>query len=253
MPFTLAGCTQPSAANYNPNATVWDRSCDYLFRVGENCLLFKDVTDVIDQSFTLSFSVEGNNWVFFHDFIPDFYFHTREKIFNVKNQEMFEHNSGDYGKYYEDAPKSFFIDVVFKAGEDAILETVNWISTVLDNRTDNEWDTLTHISVWNSQQHSGRIPLEKLFQDLQYDDTRRTNGQWSFNNFRNALLTRGSAFLQSIFKDFNVNQNQIGDNPWYEKDLLQDKYFVVRFEFDNSLNTNILIHDVKVQAIKSKR
>jgi len=260
----MDGCNQLSAANYNPSVTNWDYSCDYVLKVNGVCYLFKDVEDMEDNSFTLSFSVEGGNWVFFHDFIPDFYFHTREKLQNLKDQKTYQHNEGDYGVYYGQGPgeesvvKPFFIDVVFNAGEELILETVNWVSSVLEDSSDastvgSEWNTLTHISIWNSQQHTGRIALQDIFQDLQYDTSRNLNGEWSFNDFRNIVTTRGTQFLLDLFNDYALEPTMTSTKAWYEKELIQDKYIIVRFEFDNSLQKQLLLHEVSVQAIKAKR
>jgi len=266
----MLGCTHLTAQNYNPNATQWNHTCEYLIKAyvanpitgikEPVCLLFKDVEEeeMEDASFTLSYSVEGNDWVFFHDYIPDFYFQTREKLYSLKSNQMFRHNTGPYGVYYDEAPKPFFIDVVFKDKEELILETVNWISSVLSDTTDghnrgSEWDTLTHITIWNSQQHTGRIALKDIFTSLQYQTSRATNGAWSFNDFRNALLTRGVSFLQTLFKDYAVIPGMLGSKAWYDSELMQDKYFIVRFEFDNSSGKFLTLHETAVQAIKAKR
>lgn len=262
MPLT-PGCIQLSANNYNSNAYVWDYSCKYVLKKGSTCMLFEDVDDMVDKSFTLSFSIEANNWVFFHDFIPDFYFHTREKLFNSKHIFQYEHNKGNYGWYhdqhFQSTPevKPFFIDIVFNAEEDLLLETVNWISSVLEDSSDastigSEWNTLTHISIWNSQQHTGRIALQDVFKDLQYETSRNTRGQWSFNDFRNIVLTRGSQFINDLFSDYSLVA-VTGEKSWYEKELIQDKYFIVRFEFDNTLQKQLSLHDTTIQAIKAKR
>lgn len=264
------GCTHVTANNFDPNATVWDHSCVYLLKASilnsftglqePACLLFKDVEEeqMENVSFTLSYSIEGKGWTFFHDYIPDFYFHTRERLFSLKDSKLYRHNTGPFGRYYEEDPKSFFIDVVFKDKEELILETVNWISTMLSETKDNsdrgsEWNTLTHITIWNSQQHTGRIPLSSVFTNLQYQTSRAVNGAWSFNHFRNTVLTRGLPFLQNLFKDYAVIPGTTGAKAWYDADLLQDKYFIVRFEFDNSSGKFLTLHETAVQAIKAKR
>lgn len=256
------GCNQLSALNFDPLATQWDYSCIYLIKKGSQCLVFEDVANLVDNSFTLSYSVEDNNWVFFHDFIPDFYYHTREQLFNTKNQLFFEHNEGKYGEYHdldtENSIKPFFVDVVFRTDVDILLETVNWVSSVLEDKADgsdidNEWSTLTHISIWNSQQHTGRIPLKDVFKDLQYETSRKTNGAWSFNNFRNIVTSRGTQFIKDIFDNYRLDSTMTSDKSWYEKELLQDKYMIVRFEFDNSLQKQLLLHETSIQAIKAHR
>jgi len=263
------GCTHVTAQNYDSAATEWDHSCIYIFNVvpandpehNTVCLLFKDVAadSMENVSFTMSYSIEGKDWVFFHDYIPDFYFSSREKLYSLNSNNFFRHNTGAPGVFYEqETTKSFFIDVIFKDNEELILETVNWISSVFTDSPDNhikgsEWDTLTHITIWNSQQHTGRIALQEVFAYLQYETSRNVNGQWSFNDFRNALLTRGVPFLQSLFNDFAVIPGSTGTKDWYDAELMQDKYFVVRFEFDNSNGKLVTLHQTAVQAIKAKR
>lgn len=257
----MLGCTHPDAKNYNPAATVDDGSCVLLFKHKGECLSFSSYADSLltDKSFTMSYSVEGNSWVFFHDYIPDFYYHTREQLWSIKDQGLFKHNAGPYGQYYDFKKKSFFIDMVFQNGADLILQTVNWITEVINESVDNsrselEFNTLTHISIWNSQQHTGRVPLENIFKNLQYKTSRRTQGQWSFNDFRNILKERGPEFLKDIFNDYALDESKVDPNKsWYNQELMEDKYFVVRLEFDNIINKQLILHDVSVEAIKSDR
>lgn len=265
-----AGCTHITAVNFDPTATSWDHSCQYLLSVdpidgtGPYCLLFEDVEEMTDQSFTVSYSLEKDNWVFFHDYFPNIYFHTRTKLMSIGETDLFgkrlfEHNSARPGKYYEltAQPKSFFVDVIFKTDFELILDTVNWISSVLNNTSDHsargsEWYTLTHITIWNSQQHTGRIALRDIFKDLQYATSRKVNGKWSLNDFRNVLETRGSQFLGTLFEDYAL-QGTPQTKSWYDKEFLQDKYFIIRFEFDNSSDIQLALHDTSIQATKAKR
>lgn len=269
------GCTQLTAVNFDPTAQVWDYTCMYIYKIWDKsdqewkCIWFKDVprSQLEDKSFTMSYSLEGQNWVFFHDYIPDFYFHTREKLYNLKDQSFYVHNQKDiYGKYHptEEGAKDvletkpFFIDIVFKNDTEYLLETINWISSVLRNKTDtsdkdSEWNTLTHISAWNSQQHTGRIALSDVFTNLQYRTSRSTNGAWSMNDFRNIVTTRGSQFILDLFNNFNVNPTTVANKSWYEAELLQDKFTVIRFEFDNSLQKQLILHDVSIQGQKTSR
>lgn len=251
----IAGCKSPYAENFNPAATDEDYSCQYLFKSAGVCHLFEDVVPVADEdrSFTLSYSVKGDSWVFFHDYVPDLYIHTREKLYSAKNNQLYEHHAGAPGLYYGTAKKPFFIDVVFRADFDLILETVNWVTEFLQNDTDQPFKTLTHIAVWNSHQHTGRVPLDKLLTDKTLQ-TRRTRGEWSFTDFRNVLATKGTRFLQSLFKDYALDPAQAApDSAWYRKELLTDSWFCVRFEFDNTAESTVVLHETTVQALKSDR
>lgn len=212
-----------------------------------------------DTSFTLSYSIESGSWTFFHDYTPDYYFHTREQLWSIRNQVFYKHHFGVPGKYYDQTVKPFFIDVVFQANSDILLETVSWITEVIKGSLDNsdnefEWNTLTHISIWNSQQHTGRITLKDVFENLQYETDRRIQGTWTLNDFRNILKDRGTQFLMDIFKNYTlIPGTEDYNKPWYEKELLEDKYFTVRFEFDNLSQKQIILHDVSAQVIKSDR
>lgn len=253
----MQGCLNPNAINYNPLATEDDHSCQYVLTgKGGATYLFSDYKELRRTSFTLSYSIEGNAWVFFHDYLPDFYFHTREQLWTLKGNGIYKHNAGKPGVYYDGEPKPFFIDVVFKSDSDLLLETVQWITENLKDSidlsgNDQEWDTFTHISIWNSQQHSGRIALRDLpAPDQPY---RKTQGEWTFNDFRNVLGTRGVQFLLDIFYDYALDTTQTADKGFYDQEMLEDKYFVVRFEFDNQSGNQMLLHQTNIQAIKSDR
>lgn len=254
----MANCTNSAAVNYNPAATTDDGSCIYLHKVGGVCYAFQDVppASVIDRSFTLSYALEGDNWVFFHDYIPDFYFHTREKLHTIKGNKVYTHNSGPSGKYYEATPSSFFIDVVFRSQEEMILNSLNWVTEVVDRTTkaNDEFGTLSHITIWNAWQCTGRISLAQVFEALEMKNIRRTQSQWHFNDFRDLVAVRGAKVVSDLFDDFAVNTAALDpDLPWYEKKLLEDQYFVVRFEFDNSQDKVVLLHSTDADVTKSVR
>lgn len=256
----ITGCTNPAAANFDPNANSDDGSCVYVNKVNGICYAFKDAPQVQEKSFTLSWSLAGaNNWVFFHDFIPDMYFATRQQLYNLKNGQIFEHNAGVPGVYHDQSTVySFFLDVVFRSGDEKkpemTLNAINWITTVLnsDGSTD-PFETLTHITIWNSYQCSGRIPLTQVFQDLE-QEIRKTKGTWSFDDFRNQLATSGVAFLDTLFNNFAILPGVISpDLPWYEQELMEDNYFIVRFEFDNSSGQKIYLQEVNIDVNESFR
>lgn len=265
------GCTQLTAVNFDPTSTIWDYSCNYIYKIWDTvsqsykCIWFRDIenTNMKSQSFTLSYSIEAQNWVFYHDYLPDFYFHTRENLFNLKAQDNYRHHNGTFGTYHKslEGPqevKSFFIDVVFRTDSDLLLETVNWMSTVSDSAEDlstrdSEWSTLTHITIWNSQQHTGRISLSDIFKDLQYNTSRKTKGSWSMNDFRNILSSRGNQFILDLFEDYKLDTSFVSSKAWHQKELIEDKYIIVRFEFDNSVQKQLILHDTTIQAQKTNR
>lgn len=269
----MAGCTNPNAVNFDSAQTVEDYSCLYLIKHNSVCHLFKDVLpDAIeDKSFTASFSMKGNNWVFFHDYFPDLYIHTPDdQLWTVKDNAFYQHNAGKPGVYYTDAPKPFFIDLVFaseirhtlgmvgsdqfKQAGDMILNSVQWVTEYLDRGVDQPYKTLTHVAIWDSKQHTGRLPLDKVFKALKDNTSRRTQGAWSLNKFRDILQSDGSQFLLDVFKDYALDSTKVPLTiPWYNKKTLQDSWFCVRFEFDNLSGADIQVHDMIIQATKTDR
>ena len=118
---------------------------------------------------------------------------------------------------------------------------------------DQLFGTLTHISVWNSNQHSGRIALE-YNQPLEIGKVRRVQGGWAFHDFRNILINKGVVFLEDLFGDYKLLTAQADSTkPWYSKELMNDTWFCVRFEFDNISNKPVILHDVSLQAQISSR
>lgn len=251
----MVGCTNPNAVNYNPAATSEDYSCLYLFKHNGTCHLFKDFLPLAtdDKSFTLSYSLLSNAWVFFHDYIPDFYIHVRDSLYALKDNTILKFNEGNPGLFFDRLnPKPFFIDIIFAADGDMLLESVQWVSEYLAD-TEHAFNTLTHIAIWNSTQHTGRIALDQIFKNLQYDKMRRTKGAWNFDKIRDIIKTEDMQFLGNVFSDYALDITQTADLPWYRAKLLQDKWFCVRFEFDNRSAAQLVLHDTTATAQKTTR
>lgn len=250
------GCTNPAAANYDPAATGDDGSCVYVNKIGSTCYAFSEVpaASLSNKSFTLSWAVEGENWVFFHDYLPDFYFSTREQLYSLKTAKIWKHNLGPHGKYYDTAPSSFFIDIVFNNEDEITLNSVNWLTEVFSTAgVVEELTTISHITIWNSYQCSGRIPVTQ-HSALSLTGTRKTVSEFSFNEFRDILKARGGTFLADIFGNYAVDTTKIDNNQaWYDKRLMEDKYFIVRLEFDNTGDKSLSLHASDIDANQSIR
>lgn len=250
-------CTNPKAENYDPLAIEDDGSCIYLEKIAGVCYAFRDLnsTELSNKSFTVSWSITGDGWVFFHDYIPDYYFSTRDKLYTIKGNTIFKHNAGPHGQYYTESIKPFFVDVVLKIDGEGTLETLNWITEVINtNETTDRNKTFTHLTIWNSKQCTGRIAVESIFKELQYETSRESRGVWSFNHFRNKVKTVGNQFLRDIFLNFAVIDAELSNSiPWFEQQQLEDNYFIVRFEFDNSSDQKIFVHEMGGQIAPSYR
>jgi hypothetical protein len=238
----MIGCNNPAAANYNSAADGSDNSCLYLKHIDGVCYLFRDIQDGEREDFTCSYSQLVGDWVFFHGYIPDHYIITRDQLFTIKDNQIYKHNAGPHGQYYGDA-QPFFVDIIVTDQKEAILSSLQWVTEVLDsNGKDKEHKTFTHVTVWNNFQCTGRIPLA-AYSGMKSETSRKTKGVWNFNDLRNALIDNEDSFLQTIFEDYAVDTTKINVNlPWYSKQLMQDDHFVVRLEYDNTEDLNILLH-----------
>jgi len=275
------GCTVPWAKNYNPGADTDDGSCIYLQKVGGVCYEFSDipVADLLDRSFTLSYALT-RGWSFYHDYNPDFYFHTRNRFMCLKDGKGFYINEGIRGKYLDSTVNPFFIDVIF-AGLAALklpgqqryttvqepfpamtMDAVNWVSEVRDNGNNPDIDdkpalyneTITAVTIWNNYMTSGRILLDPTKISLERTNNRNSELKWTMSGFRDVVKTQGVNFLLDIFADYAIDtSNTLALQPWFSRKLIEGKYFIVRFEFDNNNNKQITLHDLDVDVSKSYR
>lgn len=242
----MTGCTNPKAANYSGTATEDSGSCLYVEKVEGVCHLFREAQDTYREDFTASYSLIVGDWVFFHDYIPDDYITTRNRLYSVKNNRFYEHNAGPHGVYYDPEPKPFFVDLVVTENKETLLSALQWVTEVIDNTgKDRETMTFTHITVWNNYQCTGRIPASSAFRNLGYAHMRKSRGVWNFNSLRDIVKDNETSFLLDLFRDFAVDSTKVDVNlPWYRKALLRDDHFVVRLEFDNTQDMSILLHQV---------
>lgn len=249
----------------NGISVAWDEEHDRII------LGVKNIDGVNDKSFTLSYMPENDGWAMFHSYIPDFLFNTRINTYSFKTQnnssKIFKHNKGEKGIYYNaidvnPIPYPFFIDVVFKSPKDAkgkslttILQNINWISEVKDNDISIFDETIDHITIWNSYQSSGKIPLtkERSIANVELNN-RNPNGTWSFNKFRDLIKNRAIRFTGTIFEDYRPITSNIDNNmSWFNKRRMEDKFFIVRFEYDNVDNKEIFLYEANAESRPSFR
>lgn len=284
----MLGCTSPTAKNYDSSATEDDGSCIWLDNIEGTCYEFVEVPDdsIVDNSFTVSMAVKQDTmqpegWVYFHDYLPDTYVSTREKLLNFSNNVAFYQSKGQKGIYhFNTEPKPFFVDVLFsgmqalnqprsalyqqayKPYPSLILNSVNWVSEVRadgntvfeDNKRALYLETITAITIWNEYQTTGRIEVTQGTLGLTVGNSRNSEETWNFNNIRNILDNLTDQFILDIFHDYSIDDTKLNHNlSWWKQRLMQGKYFIIRFEFDNNNNKQIMLHDMDADISKSVR
>lgn len=208
-----------------------------------------------DNSFTVSWSIDLNGFASFHDYVPDAIFNTREQLFSLKNGKLYIHHQGPPGKFYDPTPHPFYVDIVFHEEKEFTLDSVAWYADVMDATGTPIFEkTLTHITIQNAYQCTGRIPVSTINTSLFGHNARNPSTFWTLNTFRDIVKSRGTAFIDTIFNDYRpIDSNLQPVSAWFAKRLLQGKSFVVRFEYDNMDGNTLELKEVGTNITESYR
>ena len=228
----------------------------------------KNFTGTQDKSCTVSFSPRKQGIVSFHPYFPNCIWNTRNKVLAFE-KNVFVHNKGLKGRFYNNPVSPSFIDVCFPNTESYILHSISWkteskikesLSTYLQNQ-DNYYKTLTHITVRNNYQCSERIALNAQTEAYSNGDiTNDSNsfhalGKWNFNKFFDAVISINTNFLLNLFQDFTPNNSNVNASlfDWFERRQFNNRWHIVRFEYDNVEDYDIYLNDVEVNATPISR
>ena len=85
------------------------------YKVISDILDFTDKEAFINSSWTLSYSLDTNNWVSFHSYIPDYYISTSNGLYSLMNDELsIEYTIRDEdNNYIVDVDNSVFIYEIY--------------------------------------------------------------------------------------------------------------------------------------------
>ncbi len=200
------------------------------------------------KSYTLSHTIgeASMNWACFHDYIPDSFFSQRQQLYSIKSGKLFRHNTGQYGKYYDNQVKPFVIDVPFRSDKPFVTNTARWTTV-----TEEEFKTITHIAIYNTYQCTGRIPIVQA--SWINKNIRKLKAEFHFDYLRNELNLRVNNFLSEPYQFREINSSLLGTKEWHKKEELSGKFIVVRLEDNNNTNSELSLLDVGVTVEQAVR
>ena len=184
-----------------------------------------------DETWSYSFKIGG--WISKHSFVPDWYIHTKGRMYTAKDNEVHEHNNGLRGKYYDvvhDSKYSYIDNRDPNISKVVMSLMINSIvrgptGTVLDARTFDQF------RIRNSFQDTGTVDIEYFANEPlnpYIGNARKTLNKWFINQFRDQ---------QSI--PMGVPESL----KWQYQKKLEDHYHRVDLIKDNSLNRKITLTD----------
>lgn len=216
----------------------------HLYRDG-TYLDFNDKDIFEDRSFTVSYDPINDTWISYHSYTPEFYIDDI-KGFRIKDSSnIIKMSNSD--NYSEDMP--FIMEVVFNDNpfitkvNDSL--SVNVISEDINGAFVN--DFFNSVVMYNSNQSSGELVLDS-------DTLTKKEQNWNIHKLLDYSKDEANKELfTNIWNDIKdqypidkvVNGQVIDYNKeWHRVARFRDKYFVVRFKYDNLNNNKLLCNFV---------
>lgn len=204
--------------------------------------------DSANSGFTMSYCIDEDNWISFHDYLPDMYIQNMNMLFSIKDKKIYKHNVNISGRYYNEDVKPFIIDVPFVTGRESVLEAVSWISESISNTFKGEMIdeniTFDSISARTLLEHTGDVKLYKnSWIDKNYD---KIGIEYATNELLNKVERNNKPFIDSIQKDLNYKPiDEITE--WFYREQLRSNYFIIRLKSENKKGYNLSLLDVNIK------
>ena len=241
------------------------------------------IPETINTSYTLSYSLKNKGaWISFHSYLPSFYLKESTTFYSwtPENQHLWRHlTKGFYNNFYG-IKRPFIIEVVSnenristKIWEDILFQTKASVYDYSSEEFLRVKETFNKILFYNSYQISGEKELLKKKEDESYLEDQiqdsedsiildRNEEDYSINDIRDyrkdlslPMFIRNIEQLQDgYFIDKKINSANIDlDKPWFDLELMRDKYLVIRFIFDNFDDTKLTMLFSYEDARKSEK
>ena len=267
-----------------PNSTtVTYMQIEYKYLDGE----IIDNPETINNSWTLSYSLKNQAWLFWHSYLPNFYMNIPEKFYSWinGNNSIWKHNKlGHYQTYY--GTRYPFIIEYVSMSDPINTKTFEYIKLLTEAKklntefgefVEERFITFNKALFYNARQCSGVLNLlvkdinthgeDYLLQQVQNlpGDSiiiDRNEKDWTLNQLRDIRVdytkpifkSNIESLQDSYFIDKVVNEDTIDfDKDWSELESFRDKYLVVRFIFDNFDDVKLLLNYSVENEIQSTR
>lgn len=198
-----------------------------------------------EDSFTLSYSPDIEGFVSYHDYIPDYMFNTRSKVFSIKDLTVYLHNHTNKATYYDGVYPSYIEPIFNDGGITKYFGSINWQTELINpSITSLFHKTFTKILLYNSYQCSGEIDLIYPTNIFNSETT------WNFNNFYDIVVDRSLPFMDAnglILANLSTNL------AWFKQRKFTDKWIAVRLIYNNTDQNTLFLYDVSALMRKSSR
>lgn len=225
--------------------------------------------NLIDASWTLSYSLKTGVWTSWHSYLPYHYISTSDSFIslNLKYRDfLYGHSkNSNYCTFYGEV-SPHIIEFVDKPQD---IGTRTWESLAfivkaerfdedLQQYVEERYGIFNKMIAYNSRQCTGLMNIipkdleegDYLHNQVTNEDTftiDRNERHWYFNDIRDYRVNYNAPIWNSNLRDLQdnyfidkaLNEDAIDFNKdWYELESMRDKYLVIRLIFDKFVNIN---------------
>jgi hypothetical protein len=223
-------------------------------------LLTKNHEDV-NEEFTISYDLLGKQWSSFHTYQPNVLLSRDNRLYGLMNIEstgeinVYQHNVGNYGVYYNNDPQDFSISIVVNIGGEKVFDNI-----VLEAESNSATKIQAYrgtgdtIAVYNERQHTGVTNLlwNNTYGLIPERDEVRVQLLRSNYNIKvplNSLISDANAIFDSNGNLITANINQ--DKLF--RDRMKGDFCIVKFTFSNADNYQLIINEITTIFREYKR
>jgi len=245
------------------------------------------IPEIVNNSWTMSFSLKRQEWRSWHPYLPSFYFHVQEKFYSwlQGNRYLWRHNRPGHYRTFYGVTYPFIVECV---DNPVMLGTKVWNNVIFQSeakvfnnslKTYNDilGATFNKVLFYNTEQISGVLDITNkanqssnyLLQQTQSNISStsilidRNERDWSLNDMRDIridtnvpMFIKDIGQLQSVYYiDKIVNSASISySKSWNELESFRDKFLVTRLIFDTfDTNTQLIFYYATFNKVMSER